>query len=528
MASQEHLDILQRGTQVWNTWRSSNLSVIPDLSDCSLSLMRDDYQKVNFYRCNLNGANAYRCKFDGALLKEANLSHADFASCSSSKANLMSATLTHTCLVNTNLASIKGDNADFSFSNASGADFSLAELTEAKFNGTKFGIDWAPDRVNMKCSCFQNAQLSQSSFSKCVLDVDHYYLLRYEDYPDEYEVLSETGDDDEQIWHVGNRHLGINFNGANLIRADFSDSTLYLDKPAILFADFRRSTLIETKFDRANISASLLWETQRSDWSIRGITCSSASWDRDGSQLDYYETDRFERAFANRHRIFLEYAGGITPIELALLPLAVEEISKAHNRCNVNLKLVEDLGSRSTVVISVLDTKKMEGDRFEEEFVSLRRELTRAQRLISREISRRKEAEMKLEFALGKVIPTILEQAMGSKKTVNIGQVQGNYVDAEKAGYVEVGRGGTSQALADLRFQDLILYLDQNAANIKTQMSLADWEQVLVLRNTLDHQIHTDRPSQPILTEALASLRKIAESASGSLLAVGIKSFLGF
>jgi hypothetical protein len=36
MASQEHLDKLNEGVEVWNAWREKNPRVIPDLADASL------------------------------------------------------------------------------------------------------------------------------------------------------------------------------------------------------------------------------------------------------------------------------------------------------------------------------------------------------------------------------------------------------------------------------------------------------------------------------------------------------------
>jgi uncharacterized protein YjbI with pentapeptide repeats len=48
MANQEHGNILKRGVEAWNTWRSENISIIPDLSGA-------DFQRANLTEANLEG-----------------------------------------------------------------------------------------------------------------------------------------------------------------------------------------------------------------------------------------------------------------------------------------------------------------------------------------------------------------------------------------------------------------------------------------------------------------------------------------
>ncbi len=37
MANQEHLDLLKQGVESWNTWRTSQKNIVPDLSGADLS-----------------------------------------------------------------------------------------------------------------------------------------------------------------------------------------------------------------------------------------------------------------------------------------------------------------------------------------------------------------------------------------------------------------------------------------------------------------------------------------------------------
>jgi hypothetical protein len=82
-------------------------------------------------------------------------------------------------------------------------------------------------------------------------------------------------------------------------------------------ANLRQATLIDTGLDGADLTGATLWETQRSGWSIKGIICKRVFWDRDGEDALEYEDGAFERIFAEKPRIVLHYAGGMSPVDLA-------------------------------------------------------------------------------------------------------------------------------------------------------------------------------------------------------------------
>ena len=67
-------------------------------------------------------------------------------------------------------------------------------------------------------------------------------------------------------------------------------------------------------------------ETQRAGWSIHGIRCETASWDRYGKERKTYSPGEFERLYADKKKIVLHYKGGIHPIEIVTLPALIQQM----------------------------------------------------------------------------------------------------------------------------------------------------------------------------------------------------------
>jgi hypothetical protein len=134
MASQEHLDILKQGLQIWDQWREEYPDVQPDLREADLSgfvLKEADLSETNLSGANLNGADLSSATLSDAFLNYAFLIRADlsgarlggtiFTGANLSKASLMGADLSGTNLNNTFLC---------------GADLSSAMLSDASLNNT--------------------------------------------------------------------------------------------------------------------------------------------------------------------------------------------------------------------------------------------------------------------------------------------------------------------------------------------------------------------------------------------------------
>jgi hypothetical protein len=153
MAKQEHLDILQQGREVWNTWRKQHLETRIDLSYANLNgadLKETDLNEANLSYANLNdadlsGARLIGADLSGAHLNNANLGSTDLGGADLSGAHLEGAYLSYANLIEAYLSYADLINADLSYANLSYADLSGADLSGAEIGWTIFGeLDLRP------------------------------------------------------------------------------------------------------------------------------------------------------------------------------------------------------------------------------------------------------------------------------------------------------------------------------------------------------------------------------------------------
>jgi hypothetical protein len=126
MADPEHVKILKEGSEAWNKWVATNVSVAANLSNADFSnakLSLTDFQEVDFRNANLEGADLSFCKFIWTDLSNANLRRADLRSASFGEANLTNADLR---------------GADLSFTVFNGTELSRANLQGAVCQQTYF------------------------------------------------------------------------------------------------------------------------------------------------------------------------------------------------------------------------------------------------------------------------------------------------------------------------------------------------------------------------------------------------------
>jgi hypothetical protein len=111
MPNPEHLEILKRGAEAWNSWRAANAATMPNLRKASLekrqlagtnlrdaylrraSLCKTDLSGADLREANLSGADLRGADLTGSNLAGANLRAADLSGADLSGANLMSAIL---------------------------------------------------------------------------------------------------------------------------------------------------------------------------------------------------------------------------------------------------------------------------------------------------------------------------------------------------------------------------------------------------------------------------------------------------
>ena len=101
MAVGKHLNLLDRGTPVWNGWRVENPKLRPGLSGARLE--NRDFRGIDFLKVNLSGAD-----LSGADLCGADLGWADLSGANLRGANLTGARLLFTDLTGANLKDAVG------------------------------------------------------------------------------------------------------------------------------------------------------------------------------------------------------------------------------------------------------------------------------------------------------------------------------------------------------------------------------------------------------------------------------------
>lgn len=116
MANQEHIDILKKGMQEWDSWRRQNLAVVPDLSGADLSKMI--LWRGNFYRVN----------FKDAILQQTDFQFSDLSCSQFSNADLQNAGLCRT-----NLQQSIFNDANFKGAILGGTVFGSTDLNRAKW-----------------------------------------------------------------------------------------------------------------------------------------------------------------------------------------------------------------------------------------------------------------------------------------------------------------------------------------------------------------------------------------------------------
>jgi uncharacterized protein YjbI with pentapeptide repeats len=154
MANPDHLARLKRGVGKWNSWRTANNEVVPDLSRANLSganlseadlmgakLMGARLRGVSLSRAKLRFANLSRADLTDAILSGADLrgailSGADLRGAYIIGADLSDAILNGANLYDTNLIETHLNGADLSDADLRSANLVGADLSEANFTRT--------------------------------------------------------------------------------------------------------------------------------------------------------------------------------------------------------------------------------------------------------------------------------------------------------------------------------------------------------------------------------------------------------
>jgi uncharacterized protein YjbI with pentapeptide repeats len=129
MANPQHLEILKKGVETWNTWRMQELDFTPDLRNAQL----DEYQlgHINFRTTNLSGAQLNNAQLNGANLEYAILDAANLQEAKLVGANLKYANLNYAQLEKANLSSAQLEGASLQVCRLAGANLQRASFDAA-------------------------------------------------------------------------------------------------------------------------------------------------------------------------------------------------------------------------------------------------------------------------------------------------------------------------------------------------------------------------------------------------------------
>lgn len=143
MANKEHLEILNKGVDGWNQWRTQNPLIRPDLHGADLNrfiLSNADFRGCNLQRADLRWADLSWASLRGANLSEANLYLADLTKADLNLADLTNAILTYTDLNWADLTNADLTNANLSKANLVGVTLRGANLIETDFQFSIIGV----------------------------------------------------------------------------------------------------------------------------------------------------------------------------------------------------------------------------------------------------------------------------------------------------------------------------------------------------------------------------------------------------
>jgi hypothetical protein len=270
---------------------------------------------------------------------------------------------------------------------------------------------------------------------------------------------------------------------------------------------------------------------QRSGWSIKGITCQRAFWDRDGKEPTEYREGDFERIFAEKPSIELHYPDRISLVDLAMLPLIIERLQAEHPDCALHIRSVQDDGSVATVTITVDDHLKRSTESFAIETDIIQREIVDLRDQLREEKDLRRWFQDMYADLYRDVRPLLQGKAM-PKQIHFHGSITG---PVAVEGTQRIGSNVHAQDNARVHISDTAVYSANDLEAIrrlitdilKRQDELRgslDVEKITILEGelaTLRTELATSAPRHGIVSESLRSLRTVLEGAAGNVLASG-------
>ncbi|WP_251360089.1 pentapeptide repeat-containing protein [Kangiella sp. TOML190] len=369
------LDLLGAGSFVWNEWRHKNpkAKIVLDGEDLrGMDLSDVDLSEVSLVKANLAYSDLKNAILIATNLSQANLCYCNLNNAKLIAANLYQTNLSHANVLHANFLTAMCHQADFSNvdfkdqdlrgQNLKGANLSGADLRQQNLEGIDLRqaklIGANLDGVNLIDANMEGANLSDVDLSSCQL----------------------TG---------ASMHHAI-LNNCNLSRLDLSDFNF--SGSSLRGADLRESNLSKANLDGVDLSSAKLWQIQSKGWSIRGLSCTHASWDQRGREYTHYTKNQFEKLFADKISFQLYYQRLLSYQDLATLPFLIEHLEASFWGCKLRIREVRNEPGDTQVVLVVEDTGGLNPSMLE---ASLQQE---ADKLQSIQISLQSERKLQSEI----------------------------------------------------------------------------------------------------------------------------------
>jgi uncharacterized protein YjbI with pentapeptide repeats len=157
MADEHQLQIILKGVEFWNVWRTGNEEVKVDLSEADLrdvNLVKINLREANLSQANLKGATLSGANLSGTNLHKANLSGSYIWEADLTVANLSEADISHSKLWRANFRGAKLMDADLSEANFWRADLSHADLTHANLSNASLVQTKIENAVLKSCKIY--------------------------------------------------------------------------------------------------------------------------------------------------------------------------------------------------------------------------------------------------------------------------------------------------------------------------------------------------------------------------------------
>jgi hypothetical protein len=355
--------------------------------------------------------------------------------------------------------------ADFTGANLNGCDFRTCYLNNANFTNTQLsGAD------------LRSTDMTQANLMRANLNgVD----LR------------------------GSDIKGVTLDETNFERANLRGCVLhakYLTNLNFKYADLRECDLIDANLDESTLTGAKLWETKRSGWSIKGVICEYAYFDREGKEKTVFSPGEFEKLYSDQTKIVLHYEDGLTQLEVTTLPALIQFIESKHSGSSLRLRTIGEDAGGASVTIAVDEL----GD---SELVTLQEDFEKYKEQIRDEVKRNAQFEVAVLQGQVNLLTGIIERKMGD--TFNINKLIG----VAKADSSTINQNIHTNDLDDI--SKLIIDLLASRPEIEKVLSPDKKAEFDTAIEVIQEQVSAPKKNWEKLKQGLQNVKNVLEGVGG-------------